>query len=173
MDALEQVIEGERALPRHHDLAVDDKRFDFQRAGCLDELGKIARQGAAGFRLQNDISAVAKEKTAEAVPFRLVLPAASGRNPVDRKRLHWSERRTQPASAASAPVLASELRRQFSGTRQRPRSKSKSESERREATTKGSGPLHDLPLNNCLLKAAPSKKFPRCFATDFADVIVV
>jgi hypothetical protein len=166
MDALEQVIEGERALPRHHDLAVDDKRFDFQRAGGLDELGEIARQGAAGFGLQNDISAVAKEKTAKAVPFRLVLPAASGRNLVDRKRLHWRERRTQPASAASAHVLASELRRQFTGARQRPRSKSESESERQEATTEGSGPLHNLPLNNRLPKAARSKKFPRCLTAD-------
>ena len=39
-----------------------------------DELGKIARQRLAGFRLQLDLAAVAEHQAAEAVPFRLVLP---------------------------------------------------------------------------------------------------
>src|SRR5262249_38947933 len=40
MDALEQVVERERAVAWHHDLAVDDKSLDFQRAAASTSSGK-------------------------------------------------------------------------------------------------------------------------------------
>src|SRR6266487_1064450 len=144
MDALEQVVEREGAVLRHHDLAVEDKGVGLESEGCLDQVGEIARERAAGLGLENDVSSVAEQQTAKSVPFRLVLPATSGRDLVGRERLHRRKGRTQPASALSGQIPAGESRRPFSGARQRPRSEAKSGWECRATTKEDNGPLGDL-----------------------------
>src|SRR5262249_59249355 len=91
--ALEQVVERKRPVMRHHDFAIDGEVAGFDVEDGLDQFGKIACQRAARFRLQIDLSPMAKYQTAKPIPFRLILPAASGRDLVDRKRLHGWERR--------------------------------------------------------------------------------
>jgi len=44
VNALEQGVEREGAVVRHHDLAVEDKRLGFQRQAGVDQLWKLARQ---------------------------------------------------------------------------------------------------------------------------------
>ena len=84
MDALQQRVEGERAVVRHDDLAIEHEFLRLQRASGVDQFGKIARQRLAGFRLQLDLVAVAEDEAAKAVPFRLVLPiVATGMSSTD------------------------------------------------------------------------------------------
>ena len=47
MNALEQGVEREGAVLRHHDLAIEDKRLGFQRQDGGDQLWKVARQQPA------------------------------------------------------------------------------------------------------------------------------
>src|SRR5436309_3886282 len=72
----------------------------FQTERRLNQVGKIARQRAAGFGLQDHLSPIAKDEAAKAVPFGLIQPAAAGRDLVDRERLHRREGRTQCSSPA-------------------------------------------------------------------------
>jgi hypothetical protein len=95
MDALEQGVERERPAVRHDDLAVEHEALGAQRLGGGDDLGEIAGERLAGFRLQLDLGAVAEHQAAEAVPFRLVLPLRPGRDLVDRERLHRRKRGMQ------------------------------------------------------------------------------
>ena len=71
------------------------KRLRLDSADGFDELGEIARQRLAGFRLQLDLVAVAEDEAAEAVPFRLVLPFVAGGNLVHRFGFHGHEGLTQ------------------------------------------------------------------------------
>src|SRR5262249_27217595 len=93
----------------------------------------------------------------KAVPFGLVQPTVSGRDVVDRERLHRREGRTQCSSALPAPLPTG---RTFSGVRQRPRSESESGWECQVATREGNGPLLDLRLDNYLITAGSAKEFP-------------
>ncbi len=144
MDALEQVVERERPVVRNHDLAIDGELVGFHVEDGFDQFGKIARQRAARLRSQIDPFAIAKHQTAKPVPFRLVLPAASGRDLVDRKRLHGCEWRPQDSPLHLARLAISDRRPMVSGGRQGPSSKLGSGWERRAATTAGNGPWDDL-----------------------------
>jgi hypothetical protein len=95
VDSLEQRVEGKRAVHRHHDLAVEDEALGFELRDRFDDLGKVAGERLAGFRLQLDLFAIAKDQAAEAVPFRLVLPFGTGRHRIDGKGFHRRERGTQ------------------------------------------------------------------------------
>ena len=73
----------------------------------LDDLGEVARQRFAGFRLQLDVAAVAKGDAAKAVPLRLV--ASSRRLPGMRATVRVSigsigGRSSSDSNAARAPV---------------------------------------------------------------------
>jgi hypothetical protein len=153
---LEQIVERERSVLRHDDLAIEDEVISLQAERRLDQIGKIARQWAAGLGLKNDLASIAKDEAAKAVPFGLVQPAVSGRDRVDRERLHWREGRTPCASALPAPFPTG---RTFSGVRQRPRSESESGWECQVATREGNGPLLNLRLDNYLINAGSAKEF--------------
>jgi len=105
MNALKQGIEGERAIAGNENLAVEHEFFGFDRKHRLDQVGKVAGQRLACFRLQLDLAAVAKNETAKAVPFRLVLPFRAGRDSRDRSRFHrreWGfERKSQGETLAA------------------------------------------------------------------------
>src|SRR4029078_11527173 len=58
VDALEQIVERKDAIARHHDLAVEDEAFERQLARGFNQIGKIAGERLAGFRLQVDLVAV-------------------------------------------------------------------------------------------------------------------
>src|SRR5438105_7026348 len=139
MDALEQVVERERSVLRDDDLAVENKPVSFQTERRLNHVGKIARQRAAGFGLQDHLSPIAKDETTKAVPFGLIQPGAAGGDLVDRERLHRRDGRTQYSSARSAYVPT--VSRTFSGARQRPRLESELGWEHRATTKERSGPL--------------------------------
>src|SRR5262249_52330977 len=51
MDALEQVVERERSVKRDDDLAIEDEVTSLQSERRVDDVGKIARQWAAGLGL--------------------------------------------------------------------------------------------------------------------------
>ena len=91
MDALEEIVEREGAALRHDDLAVEHEAPGLEGGRGRDQFGKIARQRLAGFRLQFDTVTVAEEKTAEAVPFRLVLPVLALRDRVHGQGFHRRE----------------------------------------------------------------------------------
>src|SRR5262249_38840503 len=100
VNALEQVIERERAPAWHNDLAVEHELTCGNRPGARNHVREVARQRLAGLGLQLDFLAAAKHEAAKAVPFRFVLPLRPDRNGIDRGRLHgwdrWLERHRLP-----------------------------------------------------------------------------
>ncbi len=98
MDALQQGVEGERAVERDDDLAVEHEGLGLDAKNGLDQLGIIAGQRLARLRLQLDLVVIAKHQATKAVPFRLVLPFVAGRDLVDRQSFHRREWRTKRQS---------------------------------------------------------------------------
>src|SRR5262249_17581936 len=91
----QQCVERERAVARHHDLAVEHEFVGWQRPHRLDQLGEIAGERLTRLRLQVDARPTAIDQAAEAVPLRLVLPLRTGWNLVDRLSLHGRKWRPQ------------------------------------------------------------------------------
>src|SRR5687767_7210027 len=87
------MIERQHAFHGDHDLSVEHELLVLQRAGGFDDLRKVARERLAGFRLNGDVIAVAKDDRAEAVPLRLEQPAVAGWDLVDPFRFHRRIRR--------------------------------------------------------------------------------
>jgi hypothetical protein len=88
MDALEQVVEGEAPVHRHHDLAVEHEGARGERAQMLDHLREVAGERLPALGLQLDPLSIAEGQAAEAVPLGLVLPARAGWYLLDEPRLH-------------------------------------------------------------------------------------
>jgi hypothetical protein len=85
MNSLQQIIEGERFTDRHYELAIDQEPLFRKFSGGRFHFRKVARQILTGFGLHDDVVAVPAQQTAEAIPFRLVLPMLAGGNgPTER-----------------------------------------------------------------------------------------
>ena len=83
-------VEVERAAAGDHDLAVERGVRRHQLAE-RPQLGEVAEQRPAVARPQRELAAVVLEHAAEAVPLRLVPPAAAGRKLGDELGLHRRE----------------------------------------------------------------------------------
>ena len=83
-----QGVEGQRVAVRDRELAVEHEAVGRKRAQHRRDLGEVARQRLAGFRPEIDLVAGPEGEAAEAVPFRLELPAGLARQIVDELRLH-------------------------------------------------------------------------------------
>ena len=70
-----QRVEGERAIDRDDQFAVQHKGLRGEGPQVLKHLGEKARQRFAGLGLDLDLIARTKGKAAKAVPLGLVLPA--------------------------------------------------------------------------------------------------
>ena len=69
-----QRLEGEAALDRDDDLAVEHELSGGKRRDRGRDIGEIAAEGLARFRAQFDGFAIPEGQAAEAVPFRFVPP---------------------------------------------------------------------------------------------------
>ena len=83
-------VEVERAVARDHDLAVE-RGVGQASLADLAQLGEVAQQRPAVARPERELAAVVLEHAAEAVPLRLVPPAAAGRELGDELGLHRRE----------------------------------------------------------------------------------
>ena len=92
MDAHLQGVEVEAVVGGDHDLAVDDAAAGQVLLERVDELGKVPAQGLAALRLKRHRVPILECHAAEAIPFRLVKPAAAGGDVGDEFRLHRGER---------------------------------------------------------------------------------
>ena len=95
MEAHLHRVEVERAVARDHDLAVE-RRVRRHQLAERPQLGEVAQQRPAVARPERELAAVVLEHAAEAVPLRLVPPAAAGRKLRDELRLHRRERDVRP-----------------------------------------------------------------------------
>ena len=80
MDALQQRIEGEA---RPCGTTISPSRTNASASSCehrLHQVRKVTGERPAGFRLQLDLFAFPEHQAAEAVPFRLILPALTDGN---------------------------------------------------------------------------------------------
>ena len=105
MQAHLQGVEGQRVAVRDRELAVDHEAVGRKRAQYRRDLGEVARQRLAGFRPEIDLVAGPEGEAAEAVPFRLELPAGLARQIVDELRLHRrrADRDRQRGEAGGLP----------------------------------------------------------------------
>src|SRR2546423_5370545 len=92
MNSLQQIVEGKSSRHRHGDFPIEHKAGGLEREEGGGQFRKITRQWLAGLGLKFDAGSVAKGQTAEAVPFRLVLPAVAVRDFVHQQRVHWRKR---------------------------------------------------------------------------------
>jgi hypothetical protein len=88
MNAHLQRIERQRAIKRHHKLAIDDEGLRLECAKHGHHFGKITRQGLARFCPEIDLVAGAESETTKTIPFRLELPAWLRGKLADELRLH-------------------------------------------------------------------------------------
>jgi hypothetical protein len=70
-------------------LAVNDKLRERQFLELHNDLGELARERLARFSSKIDVVPGPKSKAAEAIPFRLELPASVIRQMIDEPSLHW------------------------------------------------------------------------------------
>src|SRR5262249_6336426 len=99
VNALKQIVEGELAIHRHDDLAVEHESAGPHPAGRTSPPREIAGEGLPGFRLELNRLALAEGQAAEAVPLRLIGPLGSLGKPLDQPRLHGRIGRPQDARA--------------------------------------------------------------------------
>src|SRR5512142_2960785 len=88
MNAHQQVVEFNVAVPQNDDLAIKDELLLRQCGHGSHNLGKVSAQWLPCFGLQRDFAAVAKHETAKAVPLGLVLPSLAARDLIDELRFH-------------------------------------------------------------------------------------
>jgi hypothetical protein len=93
MNPLEQVVEGEHAVFRDDDLAVEHEVLRGRGAKRLDHFRKIPAERLSGLRLEQNLIAAPECQTAKAVPLGLVQPAVAARDLLHRLRLHRRKRR--------------------------------------------------------------------------------
>jgi hypothetical protein len=88
VDALQQMVERKLPAVGHHELAVQDEAFGREGEGRLRDFRKIAPQILPGFRDHVNLSAVARQQAAKAVPFGFVFPDLAAWDAIDRPRFH-------------------------------------------------------------------------------------
>ena len=97
VDPLLQRAEIQPVGPDHHQLAVEHELWLAQGAEGRQQLGEVAGHRPAAPAGQRHLVAVPEDERAEAVPFRLVLPAVSRGNPLlgdgREHRLHVERQR--------------------------------------------------------------------------------
>jgi hypothetical protein len=69
-----QGLEGQPALDRDDDLAVEHELAGSERRDRSHDIREIAAEGLARFRAQFDVFAVPESEAAEAVPFGFIPP---------------------------------------------------------------------------------------------------
>src|SRR5262252_2469154 len=74
VNTLEQIVEGEAAVHRHDDLAVEHESSSVHRAERLRHLREVAGERLTGLGLELDRAALAEGDAAESVPLRFVGP---------------------------------------------------------------------------------------------------
>src|SRR4051812_16580112 len=89
MNPLEERIEGEASrFVGDHEFPIEHEPFCSELLDVRDDFREVASEGLARFRLQLHASAIAENKAAKAIPFRLVLPFAARWDFIDGKRFH-------------------------------------------------------------------------------------
>ena len=113
VNTLQQVVERKSPSLWHDNFTVEHETLRLQRSNRRNQFRKIAGERLAGFRLQFDLSVVAKYQAAEAVPFRLVLPVLALWNLVHGQGFHRREGRVQSEGHHSINAKRPALGRPF------------------------------------------------------------
>jgi hypothetical protein len=91
VNALQQIVEGERVARGNDEFAIEHGARDGESPQTRYDLGEITFERLTGFRLQAYVVAVAEREATETVPLRLVLNARFTRDRRDESRFHRRE----------------------------------------------------------------------------------
>jgi len=97
MESKLKFIEQKRAADRNRQLAVEHEALRRELLEGFDDVGKVTRERLAGFRLQENFSAITKRDATEPVPLRLVLPLIADGDVVDGAGFHRGDWRFHPS----------------------------------------------------------------------------